>query len=119
MYLHILSHKNEIKSSFYRSYLLGQTGGKESSLHEILEKHSLPVEVTPSDSHQLMNIQGQDRETGKSCHLNLVHSYEDRYLLGNAVSDGKYFTWNGHLETLVTSLLHLDIITQHSQFITL
>lgn len=69
----------------------GKKGGKESSLHEILEKHSLPVEVTPSDSHQLMNIQGQDRETGKSCHLNLVHSYEDRYLLGNAVSDGMLY----------------------------
>lgn len=69
----------------------GKKGGKESSLNEILERHSLPVEVTPSDSHQLMNIQGQDRETGKSCHLNLVHSYEDRYLLGNAVSDGMLY----------------------------
>lgn len=64
-----------------------------------------------------MNIQGQDRETGKSCHLNLVHSYEDRYLLGNAVSDGKYFTWNGQLETFI--YLHPYIIMQPSQYITL
>lgn len=73
----------ELKKFFF--YL----GGKEATLDEILDKHSFPVEVTPSDSHQLMNIQGHERETGKSCHLTLVSTYEDRYLLGNAVSDGE------------------------------
>ncbi|XP_061178676.1 uncharacterized protein LOC133187331 isoform X2 [Saccostrea echinata] len=69
----------------------GKKSGKEQTLSEILEKHSLPVEVTPSDSHQLMNIQGQERETGKRCQLNLISTYEDRYLLGNAVSDGMLY----------------------------
>ncbi|XP_062571756.1 uncharacterized protein LOC134233760 isoform X2 [Saccostrea cucullata] len=69
----------------------GKKSGKEQTLNEILEKHLLPVEVTPSDSHQLMNIQGQQRETGKSCQLNLISTYEDRYLLGNAVSDGMLY----------------------------
>ncbi|XP_055995392.1 uncharacterized protein LOC125645660 isoform X2 [Ostrea edulis] len=69
----------------------GKKSGKEATLDEILDKHSFPVEVTPSDSHQLMNIQGHERETGKSCHLTLVSTYEDRYLLGNAVSDGMLY----------------------------
>jgi hypothetical protein len=93
-----LSSKFEEKYLFFFSSFLG---GKEATLDELLEKHSLPVEVKPSDSHQLMNIQGHERETGKSCHLTLVSTYEDRYLLGNAVSDGKVLSLTSYINVSI------------------
>ena len=56
---------------------------------EILERATLPVSVIPSAVGKLQ-FGDKERMVGDQCELKLLKTYDDRYLLGNAVSDGTF-----------------------------
>ncbi|KAK3087537.1 hypothetical protein FSP39_007258 [Pinctada imbricata] len=71
-------------------HVKGQKKGKDQSLEEIIDKNPLPVTVIPSALGTL-HFGDKDRAVGEQCELKLIKTYEDRYLLGNAVSDGMLY----------------------------
>ena len=68
------------------------SGGKPASLKEIIKHKDLPLEVqfAGSGDQSLVNIGGSER-TSSLFTLKLLHTYEDFYLLGNAISYGNLY----------------------------
>lgn len=66
--------------------------GKPSSLREIITHKDLPVDVQFDETEEkTVKIGQSERQTFTSFTLKLLHTYDDFYLLGNAISDGHLY----------------------------
>ena len=68
------------------------SGGKLASLKKIIKDNDLPLDVqfAGSGDQSMVNIGGSER-TSSLFTLTLLHTYEDIYLLGNAICYGRFF----------------------------
>ena len=71
------------------------SGGKPASLKEIIKHNDLPLNVqfAGSGDQSMVNIGGSER-TSSLFTVTLLHTYEDIYLLANAICDGRFFCYD-------------------------
>ena len=68
------------------------SGGKPASLKKIIKHKDLPLEVqfAGSGDQSMVNIGGSE-QTSSLFTVTLLHTYEDIYLLGNVICNGRFF----------------------------
>ena len=91
-YLHLCILCKSLKVCIVKCIL---SGGKPASLKEIIKHNDLPLDVqfAGSGDQSMVDIGGSE-QTSSLFILTLLHTYEDIYLLANAICDGRFFCYD-------------------------
>ena len=91
-YLHFCILCKSLKVCIVKCIL---SGGKPESLKTIIKHNDLPLNVqfAGSGDQSMVNIGGSE-QTSSLFTVTLLHTYEDIYLLANAICDGRFFCYD-------------------------